>query len=310
MPRPERLLKLMTLLQTHAGMAPAALAKACGVSGRTLRRDLDALTRAGFPAYFDHGYRLAAPALLPAFTLTVDEALALQMAAKTAAGRAQGATARALALATERLQHILAGRPPEGSPDRQLSLDLPLRDSRSDAIMAALTTAIAERRSVKLSFLQAGRRPMQPRRVDPYQLIPSDPGWWLLAYCHGRRRILRIPVAQLREAVVMRRRFRPAPARLLARHLHRGPETLPPATRVRLECRAPLARTLRQHPPIGTLTIEDGPDGSTLFTLMALRTEDLIPWILSCGSAVEVLEPVSLRQEIRRTAQAIANSHG
>src|SRR5574337_154106 len=78
MPRSERLVRLLTLLHAKAGMEAAALARACGVSERTLQRDLDALTRAGFPIYFDHGYRLAAPALLPPISLTVDEALALR----------------------------------------------------------------------------------------------------------------------------------------------------------------------------------------------------------------------------------------
>ena len=87
MHRSERLIKLLELLHNQAGMDAEALAGACGASTRTLQRDLDDLGAAGFPVYFDHGYRLATPALLPAVTLTVDQALALSLAARTAAPR-------------------------------------------------------------------------------------------------------------------------------------------------------------------------------------------------------------------------------
>lgn len=308
-PRSERLVKLLTLLHGHPGMDAAALARACGASERTLLRDLDALTAAGFPVYFDHGYRLAAVALLPPITLTVDEALALRLAAQTAAPRAGTVAARSLTLATDKLQQALATRPPEGPPGRQLTLELPVQDTRIEALLADLTTAIAERRTVKLAYLPAARRGSRPRRADPYRLLPVGTGWELLAYCHDRRRILRIPLNHLQGASVSRRRFRSVAARVLERHLHAARASPPAFQRVRIAYRPPVADALREHPPVGAIMWEEGPDGSTIFTMVALQIEDLIPWLLSCGDAVEVLEPLRLRQEIRRIARAMAARH-
>jgi predicted DNA-binding transcriptional regulator YafY len=306
----ERLVKLIEFLQTHTKTDPVALARAFGISQRTLQRDLDALAAAGFPVYFDQGYRLAAPALLPAIALTVDEALALRVAAHSTAPRAERATARALTLATEKLQQALATRPAEGPPDRQLALALPVQDSRMEALLTTLTAAIAERRSVKLGYHPVARRPSRPRPADPYRLLPSPIGWDLLAYCHHRRRILRIPLAHLREASLMRRRYRPVSARLLERHLHREPTGPAGLHWVRVACRPPLAQALRKHPPAGALTWEDGPEGGIIFTLGALRLHDLLPWLLACGDAIEVLEPAALRQEMHRIAQAVTARHG
>jgi len=305
----ERLVKLLEYLQTHVKTEPVALVRAFGISQRTLQRDMDALAAAGFPVYFDHGYRLAAPALLPAIALTVDEALALRVAAQSTAPRVERATARALALATEKLQQALATRPPEGPPDRQLALALPVQDARIEALLTTLTAAIADRRSVKLAYLPVARRSSKPWAADPYRLLPSPIGWDLLAYCHHRRRILRLPLAQLREASVMRRRYRPVSARLLERHLHRALTPAKDLHWVRIACRPPLAQALRKHPPAGALTWEDGPGGSIIFTIAALRLEDLLPWLLGCGDAVEVLEPAALRQEMHRIAKAVTARH-
>lgn len=54
---------------------------------------------------------------------------------------------------------------------------------------------------------------------------------------------------------------------------------------------------------------EDVPDGSVIFTLAALRLDDLLPWLLACGDAVEVLRPPELRQEILRIARAVSGRY-
>jgi predicted DNA-binding transcriptional regulator YafY len=308
-PRSERLVKLLKLLQAHPGIEAGPLARACAISERTLRRDLDALMTAGFPVYFDHGYRLAAAALLPPITLSVDEALALRLAAQATAPRAGSIAARSLTLATDKLQQALATRPPEDSPERQLDLELLVQDARTEALIATLTIAIAERRTVTLTYVPTTRRASPSRRFDPYRLLSAGTGWTLLAYCHDRRRIMRIPLRHVHGVSMTRHRFRPAAARLVERHLHMGPVPPPVFQRVRVAYRAPVAETLKEHPPVGALMWDEGPEGSVIFTLVVTRTKDLVPWLLSCGDTVEVLEPADLRREIHRVSRAMAARH-
>ena len=308
--RAERLVKLVELLHTRPGADGEFLAKNCCASERTLQRDLDALNGAGFPVYFDQGYHLAGPALMPPVGLTVDEALALNLVAQAAIPQAEAAAAQALATAARKLQLALAVRPPAARADRQLALELPpSADAHLDACLAALTGAIAERRTVSLSFRADRSNPQGPRQVDPYRLMPTDQGWDLLAYCHDRRRVLRIPVARLTEVATLRKKFEAVSDRLLARHLHReGPEEAS-LRWIRLLCRPPLAQTLRSHPPVGALLWEDGPEGSVIFTVGTLDPEELLPWLLACGDAVEVIEPADMRQRLRRIAEAVALRH-
>jgi predicted DNA-binding transcriptional regulator YafY len=305
--RSERLMKLLELLHRQPGLEAEALAKACGTSTRTLQRDLDALAVAGFPVYFERGYRLAAPTLLPAVTLTMDQALALRMAAASTALRAELATARALSVAAQKLEQAMAAQPPEDQIQRQLAL--PVQDSRVEACATALTEAIAEQRTVRVTLASAPGRESASRRMDPYRLFPSASGLELLGYCHERRRILRLPVTRLREVSVLQRRFRPLPARLVERHLHHFQLSAPELHWVRLLCRPPLVQSLRKHPPVGSLMWEDGPDGSVIYTLAARRPKDLLPWLLSCGDAVEVLKPHDLRQEVWRIARAMTERY-
>lgn len=300
-------MKLLELLHNRPGLEAESLAAACSTSLRTLQRDLDALGAAGFPVYFERGYRLAAPALLPAVTLTVDQALALRMAAASTAARAELATARALSVAARTLEQAMAAQPPEDQVERQLAL--PVQDAQVEASTAALTKAIAEQRTVRVTVASAPGRQSASRRVDPYRLLPGPGGLELLGYSHERRRIVRLPVARLREVSLLQRRFRPLPARLVERHLHRVRATAPELYWVRLLCRPPLVQRLRKHPPAGSLMWEEGADGSVVYTVASRRPKDLVPWLLSCGDAVEVLAPHDLRQEVWRIARAMAERY-
>jgi len=110
--RSERLMMLLELLHNSRVWMPRRLPRLWLVHTDAPAR-LDALGAAGFPVYFERGYRLAAPTLLPAVTLTVDQALALRMAAASTALRAELATARALSVAAQKLEQAMAAQPPE-----------------------------------------------------------------------------------------------------------------------------------------------------------------------------------------------------
>jgi proteasome accessory factor B len=305
--RSERLMKLLEFLHSQPGLEAEALAKACGGSTRTLQRDLDALGAAGFPVYFERGYRLAVPTLLPAITLTAEQALALRLAADAAAQRSEPATAETLAVAARKLALALAAQPAERLAQRQLAL--PVSDPRAEARAAALAEAIADLRTVRLTVTSGSGREAASRRVDPYRLLPASEGVELLGYCHERRRIVRLPVARVQDVAVLRRRFRPLPARLVERHLHASRAVAPELHWVRVLCRPPLVQNLRRYPPVGSLTWEHGPEGSVIYTLAVQRPADLLPWLLSCGESVEVLQPPDLRHEVLRIARAVTAHH-
>src|SRR5437588_7311089 len=89
-----RMLRLLSLLQTHRYWPGAELADRLEVSVRTLRRDVDRLRELGYPVAAHRGlaggYQLAAGAALPPLVLDDDEAVALTIGLRAAA---QGALA-------------------------------------------------------------------------------------------------------------------------------------------------------------------------------------------------------------------------
>src|SRR3982750_3593337 len=84
-----RMLRLLSLLQTHRYWPGGELADRLEVSPRTLRRDVDRLRDLGYPVDahrgVDGGYQLAAGAAMPPLLLDDDEAVALAIGLRAAA---------------------------------------------------------------------------------------------------------------------------------------------------------------------------------------------------------------------------------
>src|SRR5918911_5698096 len=84
-----RMLRLLSLLQTHRYWPGVELAERLDVSVRTLRRDVERLRELGYPVQaqrgVDGGYQLAAGAALPPLVLDDDEAVALAIGLRIAA---------------------------------------------------------------------------------------------------------------------------------------------------------------------------------------------------------------------------------
>src|SRR4051812_30427111 len=99
-----RLLRLLSLLQTRRDWSGAELAERLEITPRTVRRDVERLRALGYPVLATAGtagYRLGAGADLPPLLLDDDEAVAVAMGLRTAAGgsitRIGGTLGRALA---------------------------------------------------------------------------------------------------------------------------------------------------------------------------------------------------------------------
>src|SRR3954453_6133236 len=87
-----RMLRLLSLLQTHRYWPGGELADRLEVSSRTLRRDVDRLRDLGYPVDATRGaaggYQLQAGAAVPPLLLDDDEAVAIAVGLRTAAAGA------------------------------------------------------------------------------------------------------------------------------------------------------------------------------------------------------------------------------
>ena len=109
-----RLLRLLGLLQTPRDWTGRELADRLGVSVRTVRHDIDRLRNLGYPVTATRGsagrYRLGAGASLPPLLLDDNEAVAVAVGLRSAAGGSIAGIGESAVLALAKLENVLPSR--------------------------------------------------------------------------------------------------------------------------------------------------------------------------------------------------------
>jgi predicted DNA-binding transcriptional regulator YafY len=108
------MLRLLSILQAQHWMSGPDLAERLEVSPRTLRRDVDRLRGLGYPVHAvtgaGGGYRLEAGTAMPPLLLDDDEAVAIAVGLRTAAGGTVTGMEEASLRALAKLEQVLPSR--------------------------------------------------------------------------------------------------------------------------------------------------------------------------------------------------------
>ncbi|MCA6092181.1 YafY family transcriptional regulator [Streptomyces sp. SCA3-4] len=187
-----RALRLLSLLQTRREWSGSDLAGRLGVTVRTVRRDVDRLRELGYPVESTRGhaggYRLSSGTDLPPLLLDDDEAVAVAVALRTAAGGIGGIEETALG-ALAKLEQVL----PRRLRGRVGALQAAVtgitweeRGPRADpALLATVAAACRDHEILTFDYTTRGGA-AAARRVEPCHLVASGDLWYLLAHDTGK----------------------------------------------------------------------------------------------------------------------------
>jgi predicted DNA-binding transcriptional regulator YafY len=184
-----RMLSLLSTLQDGRTWSGADLASRLGTSPRTLRRDVDRLRELGYPVQARPGpgghYQLVAGTAMPPLLLDDDEAVAIAVGLRLAAGsRTQideeaGAASRAL----RKLEQVLPARlrrkvtalhrATETAPAPGVAV--------STRLLGLVGTAAEQHERLVFGYRSRDGEPTE-RRVEPYRQVLAGRRWYLLGW--------------------------------------------------------------------------------------------------------------------------------
>ncbi|MEU7888509.1 YafY family protein [Microbispora bryophytorum] len=182
-----RLLRLLALLQARRDWPGAILAERLDVSERTVRRDVDRLRDLGYPVESsrgtDGGYRLVAGTAMPPLLLDDDEAVAVAIGLRAAAGVAgiEETADRAAA----KLEQVLPSRLRRRVGALQAYTEPVPPDRPGPAVDPAVLSVLAAacRDRERLRFDYRGHDGSSGARVaEPCRLVSWGRRWYLVAW--------------------------------------------------------------------------------------------------------------------------------
>jgi proteasome accessory factor B len=311
--RIQRLLELIGLLQAGRGYNAEGLATDCGVSRRTIFRDLDVLRQSGVPLLFDaerQTYRIPGPVYLPPTDFTPEEAMAMLVLCHELGDRSglpflTSARSAAMKLAgnlparlREQFGQVAEAVHIEPAPHNPLL--------GRQTIYGQLLTAIAKRCCVRIRYKSLAEGQEISTRLSPYRLLFSRRSWYVIGRSSLHRAVRTFNVGRIRELTPLEDGFRIPRRFSIERYLGNAWHLIPepgPDREVLIRFSPVVAQNVAEVVWHKTQRVKFNADGSLDFQVTVSGLNEISWWVLGYGDQAEVLAPPELRQLIARRAE-------
>lgn len=309
-----RLLRLLTLLQARRDWSGAELAERLAVTTRTVRTDVERLRVLGYQIESHPGvaggYRLGAGSALPPLLLDDDEAVAVAVGLRAAAGGSvtgiEETSLRALAKLEQSLPSRLRHRV---DALRSATVSAAGGGPTVDADTLTAVSTAAHRRE-RLRFDYAGHDgSVSVRDVEPYRLVYTGRRWYLLGWDTDRADWRTFRADRIRPRVPTGPRFalREPPGGDAVAHVLRGVGSTawPHPARVRLHASA---ETMARRIPTTAGLLEAIDERACLLHTGGESLGNLAAFLGTLAVDFDVLDPPELLTVVRDVAARFARA--
>ncbi|GAA4197303.1 WYL domain-containing protein [Streptosporangium oxazolinicum] len=263
-----RLLRLLSLLQARQDWPGAALAERLGVSERTVRRDVDRLRELGYPVNStrgtDGGYRLGAGSVMPPLLLDDEEAVAVAVGLRTAAGGTIAGIEETSVRALAKLEQVLPSRLRHRVNALQTYVEPVPADGPGPVVdpgvLTTLAAACRDGERVRFDY-RAHDGSAGVRIAEPHRLVSWGRRWYLVAWDVDRQdwRTFRVDRVEPRTPTGPRFPPRDPPEGGAAAYVARGVSAAAWRHWARVVVHAPAdVVTGRVNPAVGVVEAVDG----------------------------------------------------
>ena len=316
--RLRRLLTILKLIQTGRA-TPDSLARECGLSRRSIFRDIEAIRTAGIPLVFNEEqrrYYLAQNFFLKSTHFTPAEALALITLAFEIGDQskfpffaaARNASLKLVSVLPQELKEYVAKigdtvqylvEPRNRLDEHENQFDLLLKASSRHLAVAVTYQSPAEPGEMRLT-------------LQPYVVFFSRRSWYVVGYSslHGETRTFN--VGRIREIALTGESFAMHGNFHLDEYLGNAWHLIPESgqdSHVILRFSPKVALNVSEVAWHKTQKIVPLDNGGIEFHVMVSGINEIAWWVLGYGKEVEVVSPLSLRRIIRQHVEALAEMY-
>lgn len=301
-----RILQLLGLLQSRRVWTGEELAERLGVTTRSVRRDVERLRDLGYPVHASKGhgggYQLGAGAALPPLLLDPDEAVAMAVCLRLAAGGTVAGVGESALRALSKLDQVMPSKlrsQVAAVHDSTVTLMAPTSDTVEPDVLMTLARACRDHEHVATGYVDI-RGNATMRRVEPYQLVTTGRRWYLLAYDRDKQDWRSLRLDRMNDVRAQGSTFVPREAPDAAAYVRRSISSSPYRYVARVHFSAPES-VVAQHFSLSSAMVEpDGPDACVV-TAGADDPERMVLYFAAVGCDFRVLSP----PEVIHAAEAV-----
>ena len=189
MNRIDRLLGMVTHLQSRKYVTAEKISDRFDISVRTVYRDIKALCGQGIPVSFEpgKGYFIVQGFFIPPVSFSTEEANALLLMERLVQGFADKSIRIHYSSALNKIKSVLRTSQKEGleSLNENIRLQVPACFNYDFEYLSLLQKTIAEKTIIELEY-RNNKNEISSRKAEPIGLVFYALGWHLIAWCHIR----------------------------------------------------------------------------------------------------------------------------
>ena len=306
-----RVLQLLGLLQSRRVWSGEDLAERLGVTTRSVRRDVDRLRDLGYPVHASRGhgggYQLGAGAALPPLLLDPDEAVAVAVCLRLAAGGSVAGVGEAALRALSKLDQVLPARLRSqvgAVHDATVTLTPDSMDSAVEPdVLMTLARACRDREHVSAGYVDAAGSRTE-RRLEPYQLVTTGRRWYLLAFDRDRQDWRSLRLDRMEDVRALGSTFAARRAPDAASYVRRSISASPYRHVARVRYFASQDVVAQYFSPTSATVEPEGADACVV-TAGGNDPVRMALYFAMVGCQFEVLEPPAVAEAVRTVAERL-----
>jgi predicted DNA-binding transcriptional regulator YafY len=309
----ERLLRVLTLLESRRDWSGAELAQRLEVSTRTVRNDMVRLRALGYPVEaapgVAGGYRLGAGAALPPLLLDDDEAVAVAVALRSSTGGGVTGIEETSVRALVKLEQVLPARLRRRVNALQ-AYTVPVTfagPTVEPQLLSAIAAACRDCEVLRIEYRKHDGTE-STRSVEPYRMVHLGRRWYLVAWDRDRRawRTFRVDRLQLRSPNGPRFIPREPPAEDIGAYVMHNVRSAPMTHTARVLVKAPAAEITGRVPR--GIVVEPVDDNTCVVHATANSIEMLSLYLGMLDAEFTVTEPPELLARLTKLSERFTSA--
>ncbi len=309
----DRLLYILNLLRARRNLNARMLAQECGVTERSIYRDIVALSEANVPIYYDNGYKLASGNFLPPLNFSFDEYQCLKLAMESSP---LTKVPKYRALIKKIQAKIDAGLSDSVKKEKKFApqttrIDILTSEGqeRGERFYGDIEKAITDWRCLEVEYhsIHSG---VTTRVVEPYFIIFRGRAFYFVAYCRMRKEFRTFRIERVSRLKILEEKFQKDDSVTPETYFEGSWEVYSgEPVEVVARFRGAAARVIlsgNHHPKE---KVEKISEDDVIYRVVTRGTEEIQRWLLGFGTEVEVLEPAHLRESLAAIGTYLSSTY-
>ena len=172
--------------------------------------------------------------------------------------------------------------------------------------ISKINYSMSRGRSLSINYFSVNKNNLTMRKVDPYDLIFKEGDWHIIGYCHMKGDVCSFKLNRIKNLKISNDIYMKPHTFSLKEYLDKNWGIFTgDKIKVVVKFSQRKAAFIKDTTWHIYQNIDQIEGGKILFTIYLNEVEDIKKWVLSFGKDAEVIEPIELREDIKRELEEL-----